>query len=59
MLKKDLIVIYFYSIVIFSKKCVCMETITNKELRQEIIDAYFGYYDAYALRDWDTMVSFF
>jgi len=36
-----------------------MEKISNKELRQEIIDAYFGYYDAYALRDWDTMLACF
>ena len=36
-----------------------MEKITNKELRQEIIDAYFRYYDAYALRDWDTMLAYF
>ncbi len=36
-----------------------MKKIINKGLRQEIIDAYFGYFDAYAMRDWDTMVAFF
>jgi len=36
-----------------------MEIIKDSVRRKEIVDTYFGYFEAYARRDWDAMVSYF
>lgn len=36
-----------------------MEKVIKKDLRQEIIGAYFEYFRTYAMRDWETMVTYF
>jgi len=38
---------------------VNMKIVTDPELRREIMDAYFSYYEAYTHRRWDEMTSHF